>query len=103
MTKQTSGETETVVVDGLAWKKHYLEDNSGHWFELAGLFGELIVEESHRGGFMSQWWPPGITVGEPVQIGKGYKTQRSAMKAGINYIKNLGKLLGTTKVVGLPC
>ena len=102
MPKKSSA-AETTTVGGQVWNKQYLDDKSGHWFELAGPFGELIVEEGRGGTFMARWWPPGITVGEPVQIGKGYKARPAAMKACVAYIQNLGQLLGTTKVLGLPC
>ena len=94
---------ETIEVNGSVWTKHYLDDRSGCWFELKGKFGDLIVEEERDGTFVALWWPPKIDSGEPVRIKAGYKTMRGAMKAGVAYIQDLGKSLGVTQVVGLPC
>lgn len=90
----------TQTVDGNVWEKKFLDDRSGHWFELGGDFGELIVEEHASGEFRLSWWPPGVTQGEPVTLGSR-ATRRGAMKAAVAYLRKLGRTLGATK--RLPC
>lgn len=92
MAKQTQT-PETVTVNGREWRKCFLDDGSGHWFETAGAFGELVVEPSRAGTFVAAWCPPGIKAGEAVLISDRCTTRRAAMKACVNYIDRLAKLL----------
>lgn len=86
-------EPKTMTVDGRLWKRGLLSDNSGGWYEHAGKFGELIVEDEPEGTFVALWWPPQVFSGEPVYIRGGYKSIRSAMKGAQNYIQKLKGLL----------
>ena len=88
-----SNQPDTIQVNKKSWVKRTLDDGSGWFYEHAGAFGELIVEEGRDGSFFAFWWPPKVKSGDAVELGRGYKSLRSAMKAAHTYIERLKGLL----------
>ena len=94
--------TQTVVCDGQTWQRQYTDDRSGNWLELAGPFGELIVDDDHGRGFAARWWPPGVRCCDSVLIEDGHKTQRAAMRAATAYLRQLSGLLAQAPAAPAP-
>lgn len=83
-----------IVVDGTPWTKRFSDDRSGHWFETAGRFGELVVEKGHGSDtFTVYWWPPQVRAGEPVLVQEGFPERDRAMRHAVVYIQQLAALL----------
>lgn len=86
-----------IVVDGTAWTKKFSDDRSGHWFETAGSFGELVVEQAHFSSeFNAYWWPPQVRAGEPVLLQERFPDRDTAMRHAVDYIRRLAALLQPT-------